>query len=86
MVRKLKPVHPGEVLVSEFLAPQGLSPSRLARAAGLSGSRAYALVRGELNITARMALRLSLALGTTPEFWMNLQSHYDLELARTDPR
>lgn len=82
MTRKLEPIHPGEVLLEEFLTPLGITPYRLAKSVGISGPRAYDLARGERNITADTALRLSAFFGTTPEFWMNLQSHYDLERAR----
>ena len=82
MTRKHKPVHPGEVLAEEFLVPLGVTPYRLAKSVGISGPRAYQLARSERSVTADTALRLALFFGTTPEFWMNLQSHYDLEVAR----
>lgn len=82
MAHKLKPVHPGEVLAEEFLAPLGITPYRLAKSVGISVPRAYELARGERSVTADTALRLGLFFGTTAEFWMNLQSHYDLEVAR----
>ncbi len=82
MSRKLKPVHPGEVLSEEFLVPLEVTPYRLAKSVGISGPRAYELARGERSVTADTALRLAVFFGTTPEFWMNLQAHYDLEIAR----
>lgn len=82
MAKKLKPVHPGEVLSEEFLTPLQITPYRLAKSVGISGPRAYELARGERSFTADTALRLALYFGTTPEFWTSLQSHYDLEVAR----
>lgn len=82
MAQKLKPVHPAEVLSEEFLIPLGITPYRLAKSVGISGPRAYEIARGERSVTADTALRLARFFGTTPEFWMNLQAHYDLEVAR----
>ena len=82
MAQKLKPVHPGEVLSEEFLRPLGITPYRLAKSVGISGPRAYEIARSERGVTADTALRLARFFGTTPEFWMNLQAHYDLEVAR----
>lgn len=82
MVNKLKPVHPGEILSEEFLVPLEITPYRLAKSVGISGPRAYEIARGARSITADTALRLAQFFGTTPEFWMNLQTHYDLEVAR----
>lgn len=76
------PVTPGEILKDEFLAGYGLSQSRLAKAIGISPNRIAEIVNNRRRITADTALRLSLYFGNSPEFWMNLQSHYDLKLAR----
>jgi antitoxin HigA-1 len=76
------PVTPGEMLKEEFLEEYGLSQSRLANAIGISPNRIAEIVNNRRRITADTALRLSLYFGNTPEFWMNLQSHHDLKLAR----
>jgi addiction module HigA family antidote len=76
------PVTPGEMLKDEFLAEYHLSQSQLARAIGISPNRIAEIVNNRRRITADTALRLGLYFGNTPEFWMNLQSHYDLKLAR----
>lgn len=82
MARKYAPVHPGEILREDFMKPFGLSSNRLAGLLGVSVPRLNELVRGNRTISGDMALRLSRYFGNTAEFWMNLQSHYDLELAR----
>jgi addiction module HigA family antidote len=77
------PVTPGEMLKEEFLAPQyGLSQNKLAKAIGISPNRIAEIVNNRRRITADTALRLGLYFGNSPEFWMNLQSHYDLKMAR----
>lgn len=75
------PLHPGEVLLEEFLKPMGLSQHQLALSMRVSPQKINDIVRGKRGITADTALRLSLALGTSAEFWMGLQSDYDLESA-----
>ena len=75
-------VTPGEMLRDEFLAEYGLSQNRLARAIGVSPNRIAEIVNGRRRISADTALRLGLYFGTSPEFWLNLQSHYDLKMAR----
>lgn len=82
MMTKLKPIHPGEIVLEEFLKPLALSPYRLAKAMGVPRTRVERLVREETPITADTALRLERALGPSAQFWMNLQTHYDLKLAR----
>lgn len=82
MARRLRPVHPGEVLRAEFLEPMDLSQYRVARATGVPPRRINEIVHGERAVTADTALRLARLFGTAPEFWMNLQAHYDLERAR----
>jgi addiction module HigA family antidote len=79
--KKLPPVHPGEILLEEFMKPLGLSQSALARALGVTPMRISQIVRGQRAITADTALRFSRYLGTRPGWWMDLQSHYDLEVA-----
>lgn len=80
--RKMPPVHPGEILLEEFLEPLGVTQYRLSKDTGVPQTRIGEIVRGERAITADTALRLGRFFGTSPEFWMNLQSHYELELAR----
>lgn len=80
--RRLPPVHPGEILKEEFLEPLGLSQTRLAAATGISGRRVGEIVQGKRAVTADAALRLGRYFGTTPEFWLNMQTHYELEVAR----
>lgn len=76
-----EPIHPGEHLV-EFLEELGISQYRLAKAIGTPPIRINAIVHGRRGITADTALRIGHALGTTPEFWLNLQRMYDLDRAR----
>jgi addiction module HigA family antidote len=81
MVKKLAPVHPGEVLREEFLLPMKLSPYAVARAIGVPRTRIERLVREETPVTADTALRLAKYFGTTAGFWMGLQAQHDLEQA-----
>jgi len=76
------PVTPGEMLKDEFLAEYGLSQNYLAKAIGISPNRIAEIVNNRRRISADTALRLSLYFGNSPEFWMNLQTHYDLKTAR----
>lgn len=76
------PVTPGEMLKEEFLAEYGLSQNQLAQAIGISPNRIAEIVNNRRRITADTALRLGLYFSNSPEFWMNLQTHYDLKLAR----
>jgi antitoxin HigA-1 len=79
---RLKPVHPGEVLREEFMAPLGLNPHKLALALRVPAPGIYEIVHGERAISTDMALRLARCFHTTPYFWLNLQTRYDLEIAR----
>ncbi len=81
--RRLPPIHPGEMLREEFLIPMGLSGNALAIAIGVPATRVGEIVNERRGITADTALRLGRYFHMTPEFWMNLQSHYDLATART---
>ncbi|MBX9650827.1 MAG: HigA family addiction module antidote protein [Xanthobacteraceae bacterium] len=81
MARKLPPIHPGEILREEFLLPMELTPYAVAQACGVPRTRIERLAREETPITADTALRLGKYFGTTPSFWMNLQTRYDLEVA-----
>ncbi len=77
---KLPPVHPGEVLLKDFLEPLGLSQYRLAQDIGVPALRISQIVRGQRSVTADTALRLARYFGTSAEVWLGLQSHYDLEV------
>ncbi len=79
--RKLAPVHPGEILLEEFMKPLGLSQTRLGRDLGVSPRRINEIVHGKRIVTADTALRLSRYFGTSPEFWLGLQVDYDLDTA-----
>lgn len=81
-MKTLPNIHPGEILLEEFLTPLGISQNRLARAMGISPRRINEIVQGQRAITADTALRLARALGTSEQFWMGLQTDYDLEEAR----
>ncbi|NNB52792.1 HigA family addiction module antitoxin [Pseudomonas fragi] len=80
----MRPVHPGEVLKEEYLEPLSLSSAALARALGVSTPTVNDIVLLRRGVSADMALRLSVCLGTTPEFWLNLQTTYDLRKAEID--
>ncbi len=82
----ITPVHPGEILKEEFMEPMGLSANKLAAALGVPANRISHIINGQRNITADTALRLAGAFGTTPEFWTNLQNHYNLERAKQEKR
>ena len=79
--RKLAPVHPGEILLEEFMKPLGLSQTRLGRNLGVSPRRINEIVHGKRSLTADTALRLSRYFGTSAEFWLGLQADYDLDTA-----
>jgi addiction module HigA family antidote len=76
---KLAPVHPGEILLEEFLVPLGITQYRLAKDISVPPRRINEIVHGVRNITADTALRLARYLGTSERFWLNLQARYDLE-------
>jgi len=81
-MKKLSPIHPGEILLEEFMKPLGLSQNALARDLGVDPRTVNQIVNGKRGITAMMALRLARYFRMTPGFWMNLQSRYDLETAK----
>lgn len=81
MERKLAPVHPGEVLLEEFLKPMGISQNRLALRIRVPARRINEIVLGKRRISADTALRLALFFGTTAKFWLGLQADYDLDVA-----
>jgi antitoxin HigA-1 len=74
------PIHPGEILLEEFLGPLGISQYRLAQAIGVPPRRINEIVHGKRAISPDTALRLSRALGTSDRFWINLQTRYDLDV------
>lgn len=79
---KLKLIHPGEILHEEFLKSLGVSQYRLANDIGVPPRRINEIVLGKRGITADTALRLGRYFGTSPQFWMNLQARYDLEVQK----
>ncbi|MDZ4792870.1 MAG: HigA family addiction module antitoxin [Bacteroidota bacterium] len=78
-MKRLKNIHPGEVLLEEFLKPMGLSAYRLSKDIGIPQSRASAIIKGNRAITADTALRLSKYLGVSAKFWLGLQDDFDIE-------
>lgn len=78
-MKKLPPIHPGEILLEEFLLPMKLTQSRLAKDIGVATRTISDIVQGRRSITPNTALRLSLYFGLSERFWLNLQSRYDLE-------
>jgi len=78
----LAPVHPGEVLLEEFLEPMGISQYRLAKDISVPARRINEIVHGKRAVTADTALRLSRYFGTSDRFWLNLQTSYDLDVQR----
>src|SRR5437867_2892289 len=81
MSDKLHPVHPGEVLLEEFLKPMNLSQNRLAIDIGVDARRINEIVLGGRSVTADTALRLGRYFGVSPQFWLGLQAEYDLDMA-----
>ena len=79
---KLSPIHPGEILNDDFLVPMKVTQYRLAKVIGVDPRRVHAIVHGERSITAETALYFSRFFGNSAEFWMGLQSQYDLERER----
>jgi antitoxin HigA-1 len=77
---KLSPIHPGEILIEEFLKPMGLSQYRLAKDISVPPRRINEIVHGKRSISADTALRLGRFFGMSPQFWLNLQTRFDLEL------
>jgi addiction module HigA family antidote len=81
MAEKLHPVHPGEVLLEEFIKPMNLSQNRLAIEIGVDARRINEIVLGVRSVTADTALRLARYFGVSPQFWLGLQAEYDLDVA-----
>ena len=84
MANKLPNIHPGEILLEEFLEPLGISQNRIARDIEVPPRRINEIVHGKRSVTADTALRLARYFGTTEQFWMGLQADFDLEEARRD--
>ena len=80
----LKNIHPGEILHEEFLREYGISQNKLGREIGMSPRAINEIVHGKRSITANSALRLAKYFGNSPEFWLNLQTSFDLEQARKE--
>ena len=78
--RELEPIHPGEILLEEFLNPMDITQYRLAKDISVDPRRINEIVHGKRGISADTAIRLGHFFGMSPQFWLNLQSHYDLEL------
>ena len=82
MSKRFPPVHPGEILLEEFLRPMGISQYRLAKDISVPPRRINEIVHGKRSVTADTALRLSRYFGLSDRFWLNLQAHYDLEVEK----
>ncbi len=80
--KKIQPIHPGEILKEEFLDPMGISQYRIAKDINVPARRINEIVHGKRSISADTALRLSRYFKVSPIFWINLQAHYDIEIAR----
>ncbi|RKZ82621.1 MAG: addiction module antidote protein, HigA family [Gammaproteobacteria bacterium] len=80
MDKKLNPIHPGEILMEEFLKPIGVSQYRLAKDISVPPRRINEIVHGKRSVTADTALRFGRFFGMSPQFWLNLQTRYDLEV------
>ncbi len=78
-MKKLEPIHPGEILLEEFLLPMNISQSRLAEDTGIAPEEVEKIIEGKTAVAPNAALRLSLYFGLSERFWLNLQSRYDLE-------
>ncbi len=83
-MKKLPPVHPGEVLLEDFMKPHGLTAYRVAKDIGVPALRIHQIVKGERGISADTALRLARYFGTSPEVWVRMQARYELEIAQTE--
>lgn len=78
-MNRMTNIHPGEILQEEFLKPMGITAYRLSKETGLPQTQIGEIVKGTRSITAATALRFARFFGTSPEFWVNLQNHFDLE-------
>jgi antitoxin HigA-1 len=82
--KKLPPIHPGEILLEEFLKPFGMSMNKLAEALHVPANRITQIIEGKRSITGETALRLARYFGTSAEFWLSMQKDYDLQVARDE--
>src|SRR5438093_3584088 len=82
--QKLPPIHPGEILLEEFLKPLGMSMNKLAEQLRVPANRVTQIVEGRRSVTGETALRLARYFGTSPEFWLGMQKDYDLQVARDE--
>ncbi|HEY5573535.1 MAG TPA: HigA family addiction module antitoxin [Anaerolineales bacterium] len=82
--KKIKPLHPGKILLEEFLLPWGMSQNQLASLMGVNVSRVNEIVRGRRGLTGDTALRLARVTGMSPEFWLGIQNLYDIETAKDE--
>jgi antitoxin HigA-1 len=82
--KKLPPIHPGEILLEEFLKPLGMRMNKLAEELHVPANRITQIVGGNRSITGETALRLARYFGTSPEFWLGMQKDYDLQVARDE--
>jgi antitoxin HigA-1 len=82
--KKLPPIHPGEILLEEFLKPLGMSMNKLAEELHVPANRITQIVEGDRSITGETALRLARYFGTSAEFWLGMQKDYDLQVARDE--
>jgi addiction module HigA family antidote len=78
--KKIPPIHPGEILLEEFLKPMNISQNKIAKDINVPARRINEIVQGKRGVTANTALRLGHYFGMSPQFWINLQTHYDLEV------
>jgi len=79
---KMSPIHPGEVLLEDFMKPMGISQYQLAKAMNVYPRKINEIIHGKRSVTADTALRLARFFGTSAEVWVSLQAHYDLEVAK----
>jgi antitoxin HigA-1 len=84
MIKKLDPIHPGEILREEFLLPMHITPNKLAKSIDVPASRIDQIIKERRSVSADTALRLSVFFRTTPELWTNLQAKYDLQHAEEE--
>ena len=82
--KKLPPIHPGEILLEEFLKPLGMSMNKLAEQLHVPANRITQIVEGRRSVSGETALRLARYFGTSPEFWLGMQKDYDLQVARDE--
>lgn len=80
MEEKIMPIHPGEILQQDFLVPMGISAYRLAKETYIDQTRISEILKGKRSVTIDTALRLAKFFGTSPEFWINIQTQYDMEI------